>query len=91
MRTDNKSTNNTELNGQTSANSSKYGLSSEALIKQQKTARNHMAAIKKYGKKNRSITIRINDTVLNLVKEKAKLIGIPYQSLLSSNIINILK
>jgi predicted DNA binding CopG/RHH family protein len=37
-----------------------------------------------YSKKNKSITLRINQTILRKVKAKALKEGIPYQTLLSS-------
>lgn len=61
------------------------------LLKQQKTIRSYLLDAKKYGKKNRSITIRINETVLDLLKERAKLLGMPYQSLISGNLLTLIK
>ena len=37
-------------------------------------------------KKNKSITIRINDTVLNRIKAKSLALGVPYQTLITGKI-----
>lgn len=37
-------------------------------------------------KKNKSITIRINDNLLNKIKAKSLAIGIPYQTLITQKL-----